>query len=114
MKVNIVFDGPPGHTPGRFVEAEDAKTARSVNIGTWKKYRAAYEDVGLDVSGTLANDWWVLQTDVLTNEMDLLREKLAWAEARVDATMPEMDSVAIHDRAYAAGLRDALAILENT
>ena len=34
MIVDIVFDGPPGHEPGRFVEVED-KTGKSINIGEW-------------------------------------------------------------------------------
>lgn len=32
--LDIVFDGPPGHTAGRFVEVEDAN-GKSVNAGEW-------------------------------------------------------------------------------
>lgn len=32
--LHIVFDGPPGHESGRFVEVED-DTGSSVNAGTW-------------------------------------------------------------------------------
>lgn len=31
---DIIFDGPPGHDPGRFVEVEDG-TGKSINIGEW-------------------------------------------------------------------------------
>ena len=31
---DIVFDGPPGHLSGRFVEVEDEQGA-SMNIGEW-------------------------------------------------------------------------------
>ncbi len=32
--LDIVFDGPPSHTSGRFVEVED-QTGKSVNAGEW-------------------------------------------------------------------------------
>lgn len=32
--INIVFDGPPGAVPGRFVEVED-DTGASVSVGQW-------------------------------------------------------------------------------
>ena len=32
--LRIVFDGPPSHESGRFVEAED-ESGRSVNCGDW-------------------------------------------------------------------------------
>lgn len=32
--VDIVFDGPPSHESGRFVEAED-NSGRSVKVGEW-------------------------------------------------------------------------------
>jgi hypothetical protein len=34
MFVDIVFDGPPGPQPGRFVEVENAQ-GRSINLGEW-------------------------------------------------------------------------------
>lgn len=34
--VDIVFDGPPDHTAGRFVEVEDS-TGRSIRFGHWVK-----------------------------------------------------------------------------
>ena len=34
MRVDIVFDGPPGHEAGRFVEVEDM-AGRSVHVGEW-------------------------------------------------------------------------------
>jgi hypothetical protein len=38
--VDIVFDGPPSHESGRFVEVEDA-TGASINLGEWVK-KGAY------------------------------------------------------------------------
>ena len=32
--IDIVFDGPPGHESGRFVEVED-ETGRSIEFGEW-------------------------------------------------------------------------------
>ena len=32
--IDIVFDGPPGHESGRFVEVEDV-TGKSINAGEW-------------------------------------------------------------------------------
>lgn len=34
MYLDIVFDGPPSHEPGRFVEVEDSHGC-SVNAGEW-------------------------------------------------------------------------------
>ena len=36
MKIDIVFDGPPSHESGRFVEVEDEAGA-SIRIGEWLK-----------------------------------------------------------------------------
>jgi hypothetical protein len=33
-QIDIVFDGPPGPNPGRFVEVEDG-SGRSVDVGDW-------------------------------------------------------------------------------
>lgn len=32
--IDIVFDGPPAHESGRFVEVEDA-SGKSINVGEW-------------------------------------------------------------------------------
>ena len=34
--INVVFDGPPGHKSGRFVEVED-DSGKSISIGKWIK-----------------------------------------------------------------------------
>lgn len=34
--INIVFDGPPAHESGRFVEVE-LGDGRSVRVGEWRK-----------------------------------------------------------------------------
>ncbi len=54
MKVNIVFDGPPGFPdPGRFVEVEDLD-GKSVGIGEWASTNMGPE----------GEDWWILQIEV--------------------------------------------------
>lgn len=32
--IDIVFDGPPSHSSGRFVEVEDA-SGKSIRVGEW-------------------------------------------------------------------------------
>ena len=32
--IDIVFDGPPSHESGRFIEVEDAES-KSISIGEW-------------------------------------------------------------------------------
>lgn len=39
--IDIVFDGPPGHDGGRFVEVEDS-TGKSINFGEWIKRADGY------------------------------------------------------------------------
>lgn len=34
QEIRIVFDGPPSHQSGRFVEVEDDQ-GRSISVGTW-------------------------------------------------------------------------------
>jgi hypothetical protein len=34
MYIDVVFDGPPGHEPPRFIEVEDEQ-GRSINFGEW-------------------------------------------------------------------------------
>ena len=36
MKINVIFDGPPGHEAGRFVEVEDME-GQSIKLGDWIK-----------------------------------------------------------------------------
>ena len=36
MYIDILFDGPPSHESGRFVEVED-ESGKSINIGDWIK-----------------------------------------------------------------------------
>jgi hypothetical protein len=38
--IDIVFDGPPGPTPGRFVEVE--QEGKSLDVGTWIKRDDGY------------------------------------------------------------------------
>lgn len=39
--IDIVFDGPPSHESGRFVEVED-ETGKSINFGEWVKRDDGY------------------------------------------------------------------------
>lgn len=34
IPINIIFDGPPGHTSGRFIEVENDE-GKSINCGEW-------------------------------------------------------------------------------
>lgn len=34
MKIDIVFDGPPGPQSGRFIEVEDME-GKSIRVGEW-------------------------------------------------------------------------------
>jgi len=36
MRINIIFDGPPGPEAGRFVEVED-DNGKSISVGEWKE-----------------------------------------------------------------------------
>jgi hypothetical protein len=47
MKIAIVFDGPPEHFSGRFVEVEN-EAGESINAGTWEE---------------MPNGWWRLWID---------------------------------------------------
>ncbi len=33
--VTVVFDGPPGPEPGRFIEVENPETGESIKLGEW-------------------------------------------------------------------------------
>ena len=34
-EVTVVFDGPPGPKPGRFIEVENPETGESIKLGKW-------------------------------------------------------------------------------
>ncbi len=52
--IDIVFDGPPSHESGRFVEVED-RNRRSIRIGEWVERDDGY---------------WVLRLDVPTGKIE--------------------------------------------
>ena len=60
MKINIVFDGPPGPDPGRFVEVEDTD-GNGVGVGEWMQHPR--RNIPRRMSDPLRN-WWVLQLEV--------------------------------------------------
>ena len=35
FELEIVFDGPPGPIPGRFIETQDAQTGEGIGWGEW-------------------------------------------------------------------------------
>lgn len=39
--VDVVFDGPPSHESGRFIEVED-ETGKSIKFGEWKQRDDGY------------------------------------------------------------------------
>lgn len=51
--IHIVFDGPPEHIAGRFVEVE-TPDGRGIHVGEWKKREDGY---------------WVLVLNVLTEDV---------------------------------------------
>ena len=40
-QIDVVFDGPPGPEPGRFVEVED-ESGRSIDVGEWVERADGY------------------------------------------------------------------------
>jgi hypothetical protein len=54
--IDILFDGPPGPTSGRFVEVEDANRA-SVDVGNWLQREDGY---------------WVLRVPMLSRDLQSL------------------------------------------
>jgi hypothetical protein len=48
MKVDIVFDGPPGPDAGRFVEVENQQ-GQSIRVGKWVQRPDGYWALRLDV-----------------------------------------------------------------
>ena len=40
-QIDVVFDGPPGPEPGRFIEVED-EAGRSIDVGEWVERRDGY------------------------------------------------------------------------
>ena len=40
-QIDVIFDGPPGHNSGRFVEVED-EAGKSVDVGDWVEREDGY------------------------------------------------------------------------
>lgn len=51
--IDVVFDGPPSHESGRFVETEDLSGA-SVSVGTWIDRGDGYWALRINVAGELS------------------------------------------------------------
>ena len=65
--VNIVFDGPPGHEAGRFVEVENEK-GQSIAFGEWIEYQQGY---------------WALTFENPTDRLNALEAENAELRARI-------------------------------
>lgn len=63
-KISVLFDGPPSHESGRFVEVEDSSGA-SIRIGDWMER---------------ADGLWALVIDD-PRELSVLRARVAELEA---------------------------------
>lgn len=48
MKVNVVFDGPPGPVSGRFIETEDLD-GKGVGVGEWVELEGGRWALQIDV-----------------------------------------------------------------
>jgi len=86
--IDIVFDGPPSHESGRFVEVENAAGA-SINFGQWVQRPDGY---------------WVLR---IASEARLIAERDGEREARhrAEAALRSKDAAmqVLFDRLRAAG-----------
>jgi len=69
--IDIVFDGPPEHEAGRFVEVEDA-AGKSINVGNWRRR---------------ADGFWVLRIPAASTEALEAAERIA----AFDSSFPRYD-----------------------
>ena len=46
-EIRIIFDGPPGHIAGRFVEVEDTE-GRSISVGEWHEREDGLWELRID------------------------------------------------------------------
>lgn len=52
MSLHILFDGPPGHDGGRFIEVED-DSGKSVNAGPWSQRPDGLWELTIDANAPL-------------------------------------------------------------
>ena len=81
MIVDIVFDAPPGHVSGCFVDAEDA-SGRGVKVGDWIDRKDGYWALRLNVEDP---SWKPIATAPKTGPDLKAKEFLAWCP---DPTAP--------------------------
>lgn len=62
--INIIFDGPPSHESGRFVEVEN-DGGRSISVGEWIER---------------GDGLWALRLETYFDEITALREQLLASE----------------------------------
>ncbi len=86
--INIVFDGPPGPSPGRFVEVED-DNEKSINVGEWLQ----------------KGNYWKLRIDALPGDN---RMSVLWK--LVDSFWEEAEKPCNLDAARNAHMEDCYAL----
>ena len=76
MFIDIVFDGPPSHNSGRFVEVENEKGA-SINAGEWIDRGDGLWALRIGIS---PSGWEPLSPDALRHSLRLA----GWTDTQVD------------------------------
>ncbi len=108
--VDIVFDGPPSHESGRFVEVEDMQGA-SVKVGEWLERPNGFWALRLNASEPIVGPGSSLETAVATIRHALtgtFREREDWDEASGEALEALADLEPLRDADYRAGFEAAL------
>lgn len=78
--VDVLFDGPPSHESGRFVECEDGQ-GKSIRAGEWSQ----------------RGEYWVLSIPTHAADARALRERIERAISILTPRGPQMDSDDIFD-----------------
>jgi hypothetical protein len=60
--IRIIFDGPPGPEPPRFVEVEDEE-GNSIHVGEWIETTAGFWALRLPLSSQASDETPVLESD---------------------------------------------------
>lgn len=85
--IDVVFDGPPSHESGRFVEVEDAQ-GRSINFGEWVERADGYWCLRIPDSRELEAEYQSLD-EANTELTEALRDRLAEVERLSSVRCPD-------------------------